>query len=37
MTVSFRHPIYKLRAPFIHGPPVWRKSQIGDAESGADI
>ena len=20
-----------------YGPPVWRKSEIGDAESGADI
>ena len=29
--------ISSLISPNQYGPPVWRKSQIGDAEPGADI
>ena len=24
-------------SPNLYGPPVWKKSQVGDAESGADF
>ena len=29
--------VFAVRMKNQYGPPVWRKSEIGDAESGADI